>query len=271
MFLTILYFYFLSLGVSLSQAKDFVESEKALDIHWQLLRNCHSQGQTAEDRNKYYFYKMVNAFELNDKGGVVRFADHLLAGEYFSNSETPLRYLDMARIMKAEAETWVDKEQIAKGDLPGDFPGDDLGDISREMKKARDRLERGYAGSVTQGIQRDIEARLKKMIDKEEAARSAAEQEAAAKAAAEEKEEAARRAARADGNFPQMPAEDSGRAGAAGTGLVDRRKVKEIADVWGKLPEKDRARALLELTRNMPAKDKQVVEKYFRELQKRTK
>jgi len=47
--------------------------------------------------------------------------------------------------------------------------------------------------------------------------------------------------------------------------------VKEIADVWGKLPEKERARALVELTRSMPAKDRQVIERYFKELAKKTK
>lgn len=263
MFLAILYFYFLSMGVNLSQAKDFEESEKYLNQHWELLRNS----QCPESRNKYYFYKMVNAFELNNKEQVIRFADNLLAGEYFSNSETPLRYLDMAKIMKAEAETWKTKEEIAKGD----FPEDELGDISREMKKAKDRLANGQAGPKTQEIQRDIEARLKKMIDKEEAARDAAEKEAAAKAAAEEKEASARRAARADGNFPNTPADDTHNPSAEGTGQVDRRKVKEIADVWGKLPEKERARALLELTRGLPKADRQVVEKYFRELQKRTR
>jgi len=47
--------------------------------------------------------------------------------------------------------------------------------------------------------------------------------------------------------------------------------VKEIADVWGKLPEKERARALVELTRGMPAKDRMVIEAYFKELAKKTK
>jgi hypothetical protein len=51
---------------------------------------------------------------------------------------------------------------------------------------------------------------------------------------------------------------------------VDSKKVKEIAEVWGKLPEKERVAALRELTRTMPAKDRAVIEAYFRELQKRS-
>ena len=47
---------------------------------------------------------------------------------------------------------------------------------------------------------------------------------------------------------------------AKGKGEVDAKKVKEIADVWGKLPEKERARAMVELTRGMPAKDRAVIE-----------
>jgi hypothetical protein len=54
---------------------------------------------------------------------------------------------------------------------------------------------------------------------------------------------------------------------ASGTGKVDNKRVKEIAEVWGKLPEKERAKAILELTRNLPVKDKAVIEEYFKRLQ----
>jgi len=36
------------------------------------------------------------------------------------------------------------------------------------------------------------------------------------------------------------------------------------------LPEKERAKALVELTRGMPAKDRAVIEAYFQELAKKT-
>jgi len=44
--------------------------------------------------------------------------------------------------------------------------------------------------------------------------------------------------------------------------------MKELAEVWGKLPEKDRAKAMAELTRDMPPRYRGVIEKYFRELSK---
>jgi len=40
--------------------------------------------------------------------------------------------------------------------------------------------------------------------------------------------------------------------------------------VWGKLPEKERARALVELTRGLPAADRAVIEAYFKELSKKS-
>ena len=59
--------------------------------------------------------------------------------------------------------------------------------------------------------------------------------------------------------------------GTANTpGKVDNKRVKEIADLWGKLPEKERAKAMLELTRNLPAKDRAVIEAYFKERARRS-
>jgi hypothetical protein len=55
-----------------------------------------------------------------------------------------------------------------------------------------------------------------------------------------------------------------------GTGTVDQKKVKEIAEVWGKLPDKERAKAIVELTRSMPAKDRAVIEEYFKQLAKKS-
>jgi hypothetical protein len=57
---------------------------------------------------------------------------------------------------------------------------------------------------------------------------------------------------------------------ANGSGNVDVKKVKEVAEMWGRLPEKERAAALRELTKTMPAKDRAVIEQYFKELQKKS-
>ena len=42
--------------------------------------------------------------------------------------------------------------------------------------------------------------------------------------------------------------------------------MKEIAEVWGKLPEKERAKAMMELTKDLPPRYREVIENYFKTL-----
>jgi len=74
------------------------------------------------------------------------------------------------------------------------------------------------------------------------------------------------------GNSPQSssPQNDTKGGNASGKGEVDKKKVEELAAVWGKLPEKERIRMLTDLTRGMPSKDRSVIEAYFKELQKKS-
>jgi hypothetical protein len=66
---------------------------------------------------------------------------------------------------------------------------------------------------------------------------------------------------------PGSPMQDSNpTTGQQGKGEIDPKKVKEIAEVWGKLPEKERAKAMVELTRGMPAKYREAIETYFKQL-----
>ena len=53
-------------------------------------------------------------------------------------------------------------------------------------------------------------------------------------------------------------------------GEIDAKRLKEIAEVWGKLPEKERAKAMLELTRDLPARYRESIEKYLKDLSART-
>jgi hypothetical protein len=196
----------------------------------------------------YRFYRMINAFKLNKKEESIKWADTIINA--FSGDEIPQRYLDLALICKADAEIW-------KNDA------DDLSDIAREMDKIKDRLDNKKGGAQTQKQQKQVLARLDKMIkDKEDAIAAAA----AAKAKAEED----KLRGEGKGKGP-MPAQDTQNASEEGTGKVDQKKVKQIADLWGKLSEKERAKAMVELQRNVPKKDRAVIEAYFRELARKKK
>jgi hypothetical protein len=61
---------------------------------------------------------------------------------------------------------------------------------------------------------------------------------------------------------------DSNIATNSGPGKVDQKRLKGLAQEWGKLPEKERAAAMAELTRDMPPRYREVIEKYFKDLAK---
>ena len=60
--------------------------------------------------------------------------------------------------------------------------------------------------------------------------------------------------------------QDSRLATNRGPGNVDPKKLESLAKQWGKLPDKQRAEAMQELTRDMPPKYREVIETYFRKL-----
>ncbi len=46
--------------------------------------------------------------------------------------------------------------------------------------------------------------------------------------------------------------------------------MQKVAEVWGTLPEKERAKAMLELTRGLDPKYREAIEIYIKELARRT-
>jgi predicted Fe-S protein YdhL (DUF1289 family) len=57
---------------------------------------------------------------------------------------------------------------------------------------------------------------------------------------------------------------------ASGTGDIDKKRIKEIAEVWGKLPEKEREKVMQELRQRLPAKDRAIMDAYIQEMKKRS-
>jgi hypothetical protein len=47
---------------------------------------------------------------------------------------------------------------------------------------------------------------------------------------------------------------------------VDEKKLKTIAANWGTMPEKERAKAIMEITKDLPARYRVVIEDYFKAL-----
>ena len=59
---------------------------------------------------------------------------------------------------------------------------------------------------------------------------------------------------------------DSQIAGGTGTGRVDPAKMKKLVEEWGRMPPREQARALQELTQGMSARHREAIENYFRNL-----
>ena len=68
------------------------------------------------------------------------------------------------------------------------------------------------------------------------------------------------------GTTPNRPQNDSNGGNGSGPGNVDPKKLKELSENWGSLPEKERAEALEEIDARHAAAYREVVEKYFKKL-----
>jgi hypothetical protein len=60
--------------------------------------------------------------------------------------------------------------------------------------------------------------------------------------------------------------QDSGVAPFGAPGNVDQKRLQNLAQTWGKLPAKEQAKAMAELTRDMPPRYREVIENYFKKV-----
>ena len=153
-------------------------------------------------------------------------------------SDAPDRYKLVGLLMYEDMSHWRDK---------------DLGDIARKMGNIERRLELARGGPQTQRIQKEVVARLDEMIKQLE------------------KQADANGGACPSGGTPgnnqaTSPMNDSRIAKNSGPGNVDDKRLRGLAQQWGKLPEKDRARAMQDLIRDMPPRHREVIETYFKKL-----
>src|SRR6185437_8727993 len=193
------------------------------------------------DPAAYFFHKAVCEHALMLKDNADGSIDRLLVDV----TDAPERYRMVAALMHFDMLTWQDK---------------DLGWIARKMDNIQRRLDLKRGGKNTQKQQKEVLVRLDEMIkeieNKKKSSGSSGENGGSCPSGGQQGPDG-QGTDRSNG-----PANDTIPSSANGTGQVDTKKVKEIAEVWGKLPEKERARALVELTRNLPARDRAVIEAY---------
>jgi hypothetical protein len=165
--------------------------------------------------------------------------------------DAPDRYRTVGALMHFDMLTWREK---------------DLGWISRKMGVIKDRLDISRGGKKTQKMQKEVLVRIDEMIKEKEA-----QQKGSSSANGGNCPGGPQRQDGPGSLQPGSPMQDSNPVtGQQGKGEVDVKKFKELAEGWGKLPEKERARAMVELTQGMPQKYKDAIEAYFKELNRKS-
>jgi tetratricopeptide (TPR) repeat protein len=190
------------------------------------------------DPSSYLFYKAVAEHALLLK----KEADETILRLLDDVVDAPERHKMVAVLMHFDMRNWRDK---------------DLGWIARKMNNIERRLDLSRGGPKTQKMQKEVVMRLDEIIKQLEKDCDCN-----------------------GGNCPNggngskpgantrssSPQQDSFGGTGSGPGNVDPKKLKEMAAQWGKLPERERAKAMAELTKDLPPRYREVIENYFKKL-----
>lgn len=180
------------------------------------------------DPASLYFYQAITYHRLMRKEECGKAVKKLLENE----SVLPRRYVTVARLAAADIEP---------------LAPDSLDEISRLMGDIQRRLQLSRAGRQVRQQEDEVISKLDKMIKE-----------------AEQKQQQMQAAAQS-GNQSSKPAEDSTPAGGRGPGDVDQKRIGETAG-WGNLPPKQREEALQQMSKDLPAHYRELIEEYFRKL-----
>lgn len=184
------------------------------------------------DPASYYFYRAVAENQLVMKEAGLQSIHRLL----HSVADVPERYRVVAGLMKAEMEKWKDK---------------DIGYIARRMRDIEGRLGNARGGPKTQAKEKEVIDLLTKKIEELEKQCQACQAGGAS-------------------STPRstQPLPDSRIVGGAGPGNVDRKKLLQSLEIWGKLPEKERIKAMESLSRDLPPHFREAIEGYLKKINK---
>ncbi len=160
-------------------------------------------------------------------------------------TDTPDRYKMVATLMFFDLQNWSKDEK-------------NLSNIGKLMDSSGRRLDLARGGQTTQDIQKRILFRLDEKIKQlENEANGNGDGPPADGPPGDGK-----------GNNPSKPKDKSDLpdAGAA-EGRIDDKKLRQIAEMWGTLPDAERIKIAQKMVQDAPAKYKPYVEEYFKALQ----
>jgi hypothetical protein len=209
------------------------------------------------DPASYLFFKAVAEHGLMEK----KAANETIARLLDDVPTAPERYKMVAALMHFDMVSWQDRNVLDK-----------LGTVGRKMDNIQRRLALERGGKKTQKQQKEVVARLDELI--------------------KELENMANNDNPSDpngGNCPSggqakgppsngppgnntkssSPQQDSNGGNGSGPGQIDPKRIKELAEVWGKLPAREREENMLKLLREIDPRYREICQEYFRRLDSR--
>lgn len=207
------------------------------------LLNALSPPIFVKEADEYNYCRLTNNFAMNNKKAAELYGKQLV--DSFTFKDMPRRRQALVNMMMYDLENWK---------------SDDLSDIERDMRNVANRLDKAKGGKKTQDIQKEVVAKLDKLIKEQEDKNNAAAAAAAA--------EAAKNMLPGQGGQSTTPAPDTIIMGGSGAGKVDEKQLRKVAETWGTLPPAARAKVVQEITRDLPEKYRPMIEEYFKALNK---
>jgi uncharacterized membrane protein YgcG len=205
------------------------------------------------DPAAFYFYKAVAEHALGvlkpeyrnaGLNSITRLLDDVI--------DVPDRYRLVATLMYFDIQSWSKDPK-------------DLSNIGRLMNNSGRRLDLARGGPQTQEIQKRIIFRLDEKIKELEKQQQGGGGGGGGGGSGGESPSGGGPPGGGT-TQPSGPAGDSAIMGGSGEGKVDEKKLRHYAEVWGKLPAAERAKAIQEITRDLPPKFKPIIEEYFKSL-----
>ncbi len=195
------------------------------------------------DPSAFFFFKAVAEHALTKRDDAVLSVIKLLDDV----TDAPDRYKMVATLMFFDIQNWSKDPK-------------DLTNIGKLMDNSGRRLDLTRGGTTTQDIQKKIVFRLDEKIKELENKCKGGQCNGG-------NCPGGGAPGPASGDQPSTPAGTSTLpAGGLKDGKVDPKELRKLAETWGKLPPSERQKAIQELTRDLPAKHKPMIEEYFKSL-----
>ena len=241
----------LAYAKALAQRRIFEETQLTLDSRY-------VKPEDVEDPSVYFFTKALADYSLMARTEATSSILRLLEDV----SDAPERYRMVGALMQFDMRTWQDN---------------DLGWISRKMNIIADRLDVTRGGEKTRKMQKEVLVRLEEMIKEKENQQKQQQQSPGPPKPGDPKPgdgsdgQCPPGGPPKDGppgntNQPSNPLQDSQIAQSSGEGKIDPKEKSKATEQWGNLQEKDRAKIMRELTRDLPKELKESSDIFLKKL-----